>query len=57
MIILLGKHDHVKAIIGIYNIIYDSSCGKFTISYILVAIHPPYLALGRSHIQLALDYD
>ena len=30
MIILLGKHEHVKAIIGIYNIIYDQSCGKIT---------------------------
>ncbi|KAL5261551.1 hypothetical protein ACHWQZ_G007307 [Mnemiopsis leidyi] len=28
MIILLGKHEHVKAIIGIYNIIYDPQCGE-----------------------------
>ena len=27
MVLLLGRHEHVKAIVGIYNIIYDPSCG------------------------------
>ena len=35
IILLLGRHDYVKAIIGMYNIIYDPNTGTYFHPFLL----------------------